>query len=80
MTGFSDTGVRNRQSRQELLRNIADHLDIANIQDDILGKLKGDERLARDPARKEQVLALLNSQIQPIDEVSPHNQPLSVSD
>ena len=80
MTGFSDTGVRNRQSRQELLRNIADHLDIANIQDDILGKLKGDERLARDPARKEQVLALLNGQIQPIDEVSPHNQPLSISD
>lgn len=72
MTGFSDTGVRNRQSRQELLRNIADHLDIANIQDDILGKLKGDERLARDPARKEQVLALLNGQIQPLDEVSPH--------
>jgi nuclear pore complex protein Nup155 len=71
MTGFSETGVRNRQSRQELLRNIADHLDIANIQDDILGKLKNDERLARDSARKEQVLGLLNGQIQPLDEVSP---------
>lgn len=71
MTGFSETGVRNRQSRQELLRNIADHLDIANIQDDILGKLKNDERLARDPARKEQVLGLLNGQIQPLDEVCP---------
>ena len=70
MTGFSDTGVRNRQSRQELLRNIADHLDIANIQDDILGKLKNDERLVNDPARKEQVVGLLNGQIQPLDEVS----------
>lgn len=70
MTGFSETGVRNRQSRQELLRNIADHLDIANIQDDILGKLRSDERLAKDPARREQVLAILNGQIQPLDEVS----------
>ncbi|KAH6611998.1 Non-repetitive/WGA-negative nucleoporin C-terminal-domain-containing protein [Boeremia exigua] len=69
MTGFSETGVRNRQSRQELLRNIADHLDIANIQDDILGKLKSDDRLAADPARKEQVLGLLNGQIQPLDEL-----------
>jgi nuclear pore complex protein Nup155 len=74
MTGFSETGVRNRQSRQELLRNIADHLDIANIQDDILGKLKNDERLARDPTRREQVLGLLNGQIQPLDEVRSINQ------
>jgi nuclear pore complex protein Nup155 len=74
MTGFSDTGVRNRQSRQELLRNIADHLDIANIQDDILQKLKDDERLKADPSRKQQVLSLLNGQIQPLDEVSQHCQ------
>jgi nuclear pore complex protein Nup155 len=70
MTGFSETGVRNRQSRQELLRNIADHLDIANIQHDILVKLKGDERLKADEARKREVLALLDGQIQPLDEVS----------
>ncbi|KAJ4989911.1 non-repetitive/WGA-negative nucleoporin [Stagonosporopsis vannaccii] len=69
MTGFSETGVRNRQSRQELLRNIADHLDIANIQDDILGKLKNDERLVNDPARREQVVGLLNGQIQPLEEL-----------
>lgn len=70
-TGFSETGVRNRQSRQELLRNIADHLDIANIQDDILVKLRDDERLQNDQKRKDEVLALLNGQIQPLDEVSP---------
>ena len=74
MTGFSETGVRNRQSRQELLRNIADHLDIANIQDDILQKLKDDERLKADPNRKQQVLSLLNGQIQPLDEVSSNYQ------
>ena len=76
ITGFSETGVRNRQSRQELLRNIADHLDIANIQDDILVKLKDDERLRNDQKRKDEVLALLNGQIQPLDEVSPYIQPL----
>ncbi|XPS77466.1 hypothetical protein M3J09_009491 [Ascochyta lentis] len=69
MTGFSETGVRNRQSRQELLRNIADHLDIANIQDDILVKLRKDDRLKADQLRRNEVLALLNGQIQPLDEL-----------
>ncbi|KAJ4359109.1 hypothetical protein N0V95_002433 [Ascochyta clinopodiicola] len=69
MTGFSETGVRNRQSRQELLRNIADHLDIANIQDDILLKLREDDRLKADQQRRNEVLALLNGQIQPLDEL-----------
>jgi nuclear pore complex protein Nup155 len=69
MTGFADAGgMRNRQSRQELLRNISDHLDIANIQDDVLQKIKGDERLSGD--RRVAVIAHLNGQIHPIDEVS----------
>ncbi|KAL5119140.1 hypothetical protein ACEQ8H_002847 [Pleosporales sp. CAS-2024a] len=67
MTGFSDVGVRNRQSRQELLRNISDHLDIANIQDDILQKIKADDRL--DGERRAQVVSLLNGSIQPLDEL-----------
>lgn len=75
MTGFTETAVRNRQSRQELLRNIADHLDIANIQDDILQKIKNDERLSQNPQRRQEVVALLNGQIQPLDEVSRHKLP-----
>jgi nuclear pore complex protein Nup155 len=68
MTGFSETGIRNRQSRQELLRNISDHLDIANIQDDVLQKIKGDERLVGQ--RRVDVINELNGQIHPLDEVS----------
>ena len=68
MTGFSETGVRNRQTRQELLRNISDHLDIANIQDDVLQRIKGDERLVG--KRREDVIEHLNGQIHPLDEVS----------
>lgn len=67
MTGFSEIGVRNRQSRQELLRNITDHLDIANIQDDVLQKIKSDERLSGQ--RRADVIQHLDGQIHPIDEV-----------
>ncbi|KAH3995531.1 hypothetical protein HBI56_146280 [Parastagonospora nodorum] len=67
MTGFTETGVRNRQSRQELLRNISDHLDIANIQDDVLQKIKADNRL--DGERRSQVVSLLDGSIQPLDEL-----------
>lgn len=67
MTGFSETGVRNRQSRQELLRNISDHLDIANIQDDVLQKIKGDDRLSGN--RREEVLLYLDGPIRALDEV-----------
>ncbi|RYF48227.1 MAG: hypothetical protein EOO38_10565 [Cytophagaceae bacterium] len=70
MTGFSETGVRNRQSRQELLRNISDHLDIANIQDDVLQKIKADTRLTGQ--RRAQVIEHLDGQIHPLDEVSYH--------
>lgn len=67
MTGFSETGVRNRQSRQELLRNITDHLDIANIQDDVLQRIRADERLVG--KRREDVIEHLNGQIHPLDEL-----------
>lgn len=68
MTGFSETGVRDRLSRQELLRNISDHLDIANIQDDLLQKIKGDERLSGE--RRMKVIQHLDGQIHPLDEAS----------
>lgn len=67
MAGFSETGVRNRQSRQELLRNISDLLDIANIQDDILQKIKSEPRL--DANRRADVIKTLDGVIQPLDDV-----------
>lgn len=67
MTGFSETGVRNRQSRQELLRSISDHLDIANIQDDVLQKIKNDTRLTGE--RRALVIENLDGAIQPLDDV-----------
>ncbi|KAF2013061.1 non-repetitive nucleoporin-like protein [Aaosphaeria arxii CBS 175.79] len=67
VTGFSEMGARNRQSRQELLRNISDHLDIANIQDDILQKIKNDPRLQGE--RRQGVLQLLDSKILTLDEL-----------
>lgn len=77
MTAFTETGVRNRQTRQELLRNITDHLDIANIQDDVLQKIKSDERLSGQ--RRADVIQHLDGQIHPLDEVRCHvfsGQPL----
>ncbi|KAF2733309.1 nucleoporin-domain-containing protein [Polyplosphaeria fusca] len=65
-TGFAEVG-RNRQSRQELLRSISDHLDIANIQDDILQRIKVDSRLVGE--RREGVLKTLDGQIQPLDDL-----------
>lgn len=68
MTGFSETGVRNRQSRQELLRNISDYLDNANIQDDVLERIRDDPRLQG--KRRTDVLRELDGPIQSIDDVS----------
>lgn len=73
IAGFSDSGARNRQSRQELLRNISDHLDVGNIQDDLLQKIKADSRLQG--ARREEVLADLNSTVKPVNDVRTHPQP-----
>ncbi|KAF2188726.1 nucleoporin-domain-containing protein [Zopfia rhizophila CBS 207.26] len=65
--GFSEMGARHRQSRQELLRNITDYLDIANIQDDILQKMKGDQRLQGE--RRTEVLKSLDGAILPLDDL-----------
>ncbi|ORX94648.1 Non-repetitive/WGA-negative nucleoporin C-terminal-domain-containing protein [Clohesyomyces aquaticus] len=72
VAGFSEIGARNRQGRQELLRNITDHLDIANIQDDILQKMKSDPRFMRTPdlqLRRKEVLENLDGAIQPLDDL-----------
>ncbi|KAF2714183.1 nucleoporin-domain-containing protein [Pleomassaria siparia CBS 279.74] len=67
MAGFTETGVRNRQSRQELLRSINEHLDIANIQDDVLQKIRNDKRLTGE--RRKSVLENLDGAVQPLDEL-----------
>jgi nuclear pore complex protein Nup155 len=66
--GFADPSARHRQSRQELLRGISDYLDIANIQDDILQKLKGEPRLNAE--KRKEVIAKLDSRILTLNEVS----------
>ncbi|KAF2484967.1 Non-repetitive/WGA-negative nucleoporin C-terminal-domain-containing protein [Neohortaea acidophila] len=56
-----------RQSKQQLLREISDLLDVANIQDDILQRMKSDPRLSGD--RRSQVLRSLNGPVLPVDEL-----------
>lgn len=56
-----------RPARQVVLREISDLLDVANIQDDILQRLKSDDRLL--PERKVDVVNELNGQIQSLTHV-----------
>ena len=56
-----------RQSRQQLLREVSDLLDVANIQSDILERMKAEPRLIGQ--RREEVLSSLNGPILPIDEL-----------
>lgn len=49
--GLTDIG-RTRQSRHEMLREVNDLLDIANIQADILQRIRGDVRLQGAPRAK----------------------------
>lgn len=56
-----------RPARQVLLREISDLLDVANIQDDILQRLKMDDRLTAE--RQVEVVNELNSQIQSLSHV-----------
>jgi nuclear pore complex protein Nup155 len=65
--GIQDFG-RSKQSRQEVVREITDLLDLAGIQIDILRKLETDPRLS--PERKPTIVQALNGQILALDEVS----------
>lgn len=58
-----------RQSRQRLLQEISNMVDVANIQDDLLQRLKDDERIAEE--RKREVLADVDGPIKDISTVSP---------
>jgi nuclear pore complex protein Nup155 len=66
----AQAGGVGRQTRQVLLHQVTELLDVANIQDELLHQLRGDRRIPED--RKVEPLAILNDQIQPIDTVSPH--------
>lgn len=56
-----------RQSKQQLLREISDLLDVANIQSDLLDRMRSEPRLTGE--RRDGVLQRLNDQILPIDEL-----------
>lgn len=66
LTGVSDVRMT-RQSRQELLREATDLLDLANIQGDILERMRSDRRLTAD--RRPQVLRELNGRVLPLDDL-----------
>ncbi|KAK3680939.1 hypothetical protein LTR37_021025 [Vermiconidia calcicola] len=56
-----------RQSKQQLLREISDLLDVANIQDDLLQRMKAEPRLTGE--RRDEVLRSLNGPVLPLDEL-----------
>jgi len=64
--GLQDFG-RSRQPRQEVVREINDLLDLANIQQDILHRLMGDSRLTAD--RKPEIEKELDGPILSLDDL-----------
>ena len=60
-----------RQTRQKLLHDVSELLDIAGIQDDVLQKFKDDSRVSQD--RLASLLAELNNKILPLNTVSPEH-------
>lgn len=55
-----------RQNKQQLLRRISENLDAANIQDELLQRLKNDARFSNNDGRRGQVLAVLDGMIVPV--------------
>lgn len=66
-------GIR-RSIRNEVLREISDLLDVANIQSDLLQRLKGDSRITAD--RRPAVMQELDGNILPLSVVSLCQGPL----
>ncbi|KAJ5080892.1 hypothetical protein N7456_013602 [Penicillium angulare] len=56
-----------RQSRQRLLQEISTLIDVANIQDELLQRLKDDDRIA--PERRAQVLGDVDGPVQDISKL-----------
>ncbi len=57
-----------RSTRTEVLREISDLLDVANIQSDLLQRLRGESRIS--PDRRPQVIEELNGPVLPLTVVS----------
>ncbi|GIZ43201.1 hypothetical protein CKM354_000643600 [Cercospora kikuchii] len=55
-----------RQSKQRLLREVSDLLDIAEVQQELLERLKSETRL-QDPEQKATIIHDLNGQIHPVE-------------
>ena len=64
-------GVK-RSARSEVLREVSDLLDVANIQSDLLQRLKGDSRITAD--RRPTVISELDGMILPLSVVSQHQR------
>ncbi|OAA58342.1 non-repetitive nucleoporin [Cordyceps fumosorosea ARSEF 2679] len=56
-----------RQQQQMLNHDVSDKLDIANIQDDLLGRLSADDRI--DPVRKQEIQEALDGRILDLSEL-----------
>lgn len=59
----------NRKSKQKLLQEISEFLDVANIQDEVLQRLKEDSRLPAE--RRNEVLARVDGPVLSITKVCP---------
>jgi nuclear pore complex protein Nup155 len=66
VNGMQDFG-RVRQSRQEVLREISDLLDIASLQEDLVQRLEHDPRLSAE--KKPAVINELNGRVLPLDDL-----------
>jgi nuclear pore complex protein Nup155 len=74
--GLQDFG-RSKQSKQEVVREINDLLDLANIQEDLLHRLTKDARVTAD--RKPDIVKELDGQILPLDTVSCKKSSISIA-
>jgi nuclear pore complex protein Nup155 len=63
----TSTGI-GRQARQVLLYEVDELLDVANIQDELLARLRVDSRVPA--ARKPEVIQALDGRVVPLSEVS----------
>jgi nuclear pore complex protein Nup155 len=66
--GLQEFG-RGKQSRQEVVRDISDLLDVGNIQEDVLRRLLSDQRLVGDDEKLTEVREDLDGQIKDLDTV-----------
>lgn len=58
-----------RKAKQKLLQEITELLDVANLQDEILLKLKEDKRFEREPERRQEVLSRVDGPILSINDL-----------